>query len=110
MPRNAAIHPANGILNPLVLTLPALIFGTPVAWIAAVSAVGMVQGLLVHSQLPWRLGWAGRWIVNSPASHRLHHSKLPQYRDRNFGAQLILWDRLFGTWAEGTARPALVMA
>jgi sterol desaturase/sphingolipid hydroxylase (fatty acid hydroxylase superfamily) len=41
-------------------------------------------------------------ILNTPSAHRVHHGTQPQYLDKNYGAILMLWDRLFGTYqAEG---------
>ncbi|HWD58828.1 MAG TPA: sterol desaturase family protein [Stellaceae bacterium] len=39
------------------------------------------------------------WLLNTPSHHRVHHSANPQYRDKNFGGVLIVFDRLFGTFA-----------
>ena len=39
----------------------------------------------------------GRVFV-TPSSHRVHHGYNPEYIDKNFGAVLIIWDRLFGTY------------
>jgi alkylglycerol monooxygenase len=39
------------------------------------------------------------WVLVTPASHRLHHSADPTYFG-NYGAALIVWDRLFGTYRE----------
>lgn len=38
------------------------------------------------------------WL-NTPANHRVHHSTAEAHVDRNFGAVLMVWDRLFGTYA-----------
>lgn len=40
------------------------------------------------------------WIIITPYLHRVHHSTLRHEHDRNYGAVLSLWDRLFGTLAE----------
>ncbi|MBC7475015.1 MAG: sterol desaturase family protein [Candidatus Sericytochromatia bacterium] len=37
-------------------------------------------------------------IMITPAHHRVHHGTNPEYRDRNFGGTLIIWDKLFGTF------------
>lgn len=37
-------------------------------------------------------------IFVTPSSHRVHHGYNPEYIDKNFGAVLIIWDRLFGTY------------
>jgi len=37
-------------------------------------------------------------LLNTPANHRMHHSRAIEHRDVNLGAILMLWDRLFGTY------------
>ena len=39
-------------------------------------------------------------IIITPYLHRVHHSTLRHEHDRNYGAVLSLWDRLFGTLTE----------
>jgi sterol desaturase/sphingolipid hydroxylase (fatty acid hydroxylase superfamily) len=39
------------------------------------------------------------WILNTPSAHRVHHGSNPEYLDKNFGGIVILFDRLFGTYA-----------
>jgi sterol desaturase/sphingolipid hydroxylase (fatty acid hydroxylase superfamily) len=39
------------------------------------------------------------WVLNTPSHHRVHHASNPEYRDKNFGGVLIVFDRLFGTFA-----------
>jgi hypothetical protein len=31
--------------------------------------------------------------------HRLHHATAPAYHNKNFTFDLVIWDRLFGTYA-----------
>ncbi|MCX5744112.1 MAG: hypothetical protein NT062_16610 [Proteobacteria bacterium] len=38
-------------------------------------------------------------MLNTPSHHRVHHGKNVPYLDKNHGGVLILWDRLFGTFA-----------
>ena len=38
-------------------------------------------------------------FIMSPFQHQIHHSDDPAHFDKNFGAKLSLWDRLFGTLA-----------
>jgi sterol desaturase/sphingolipid hydroxylase (fatty acid hydroxylase superfamily) len=58
-----------------------------------------------HSRLPARFapGRLGSVLV-TPLHHHLHHS--PEGQRANFGANLMLWDRLFGTAREPLAYPA----
>jgi sterol desaturase/sphingolipid hydroxylase (fatty acid hydroxylase superfamily) len=65
------------------------------------SIFNVLNHYLIHSELRTTYGWFGRWIFISPIAHRVHHSRLPQYWDKNFSVSLVLWDRVFGTWVEG---------
>ena len=52
---------------------------------------------LRHSHL-W-LSWGDKvenWLI-SPAQHQIHHSDAKEHYDKNLGAALAIWDRLFGT-------------
>jgi sterol desaturase/sphingolipid hydroxylase (fatty acid hydroxylase superfamily) len=40
-------------------------------------------------------------VFNTPANHRVHHHLEGEGQQRNFGAALIVWDRLFGTFVRG---------
>lgn len=39
------------------------------------------------------------FILNTPAHHRVHHGANHEYVDKNYGGVLIVWDRLFGSFA-----------
>jgi hypothetical protein len=41
--------------------------------------------------------WIGRWVLQSPAMHRIHHPTAVKNHDKNFGATFVFWDILFGT-------------
>jgi len=51
-----------------------------------------------HTQLIGKLGWLERIFV-TPSHHRVHHSSNIAYLDKNYGDVLIIWDKLFGTYA-----------
>ncbi|MCD0449789.1 sterol desaturase family protein [Actinocorallia sp. API 0066] len=44
-------------------------------------------------------------VLNTPSHHRVHHASDREYLDRNYGGILIIWDRLFRTFAPERARP-----
>lgn len=58
-----------------------------------------VNQYLCHSNLTTDYGWVGRWLLVSPRMHRLHHATAPEYYNKNFTFDLVIWDRLFGTYA-----------
>lgn len=86
-------HPLNAVVDPIWRGLPLIFLGVSADQAAWVLIIAMAQGFVAHSRLPWSLA---PWLVG-PREHGLHHSALPQYRDRNFGGQLLIWDHLFGT-------------
>ena len=98
--RNQPIYMA---FNPLIDTTAVALIASP--W-PVFPAVFLFHQLLVHSVVPWSWGALGRWVVVPPSAHAIHHSHDPRFYNRNFGATLIVWDRLFGTWASSTVHRA----
>ena len=45
--------------------------------------------------LPKRLDRALRWVIVTPAMHKVHHSRWQPETDSNYSAFLSIWDRLF---------------
>lgn len=50
-----------------------------------------------HSNIKAHLGWASLVVVG-PQVHRIHHSRLPEHRDKNFAGLFPIWDSIFGTY------------
>ncbi|XP_073340917.1 alkylglycerol monooxygenase [Pagrus major] len=80
------------------------IFYMPLALVAppAIFAVHIQLNLLyqfwIHTELINDLGPL-EWIFNTPKHHRVHHGRNLYCIDKNYGGILIIWDRLFGTFA-----------
>ena len=53
--------------------------------------------ILAHANVRLRLGPLTGWVVG-PQVHRIHHSRLPPHRDRNFAQSFPVLDRLFGSY------------
>lgn len=51
---------------------------------------------LCHSNVRTNFGPL-RYILVTPQSHRVHHSRQGEHFDRNFGLTFSIWDHLFGT-------------
>ncbi|MEA2900777.1 MAG: hypothetical protein QOH36_664 [Actinomycetota bacterium] len=83
----------------LALWVPLLGFH-PIAF-AAMGALVLMMGQLQHTELVRRRTPLD-WVFVTPAAHRVHHGSNPEYLDTNFGSMLIVWDRLFGTYAVET--------
>jgi sterol desaturase/sphingolipid hydroxylase (fatty acid hydroxylase superfamily) len=75
----------------------ALIGFHPLA-IAAVLGANLAYQFFIHSELVPRLGPL-EWILNTPTHHRVHHACNETCLDKNYGGTLIVFDKLFGTFA-----------
>ncbi|NEQ54693.1 MAG: sterol desaturase family protein [Leptolyngbya sp. SIO3F4] len=76
----------------------------PVA-IATTLGINLLYQFWIHTELIPKLGWL-EWAFNTPSHHRVHHAANPEYINRNYGGVLIIFDRLFGTFAaERSNRP-----
>jgi alkylglycerol monooxygenase len=64
----------------------------------AVAGIHLLIAFWHHTRLINKLGWVEKIFV-TPAHHRVHHGVNPQYLDKNFSEFLIIWDRIFGTYA-----------
>jgi sterol desaturase/sphingolipid hydroxylase (fatty acid hydroxylase superfamily) len=78
--------------------------GVPPLVFASVNAINTLYQFWIHTELVGKLGWLEEWL-NTPSHHRVHHAVNPQYLDRNYGATLIVWDRLFGTFEREGENP-----
>ena len=81
--------------------VPMAVLGAPVESYLLVGVVKQVVDHFQHSMVGWRYGWIGRWLIYSPVGHRIHHSKMEEHWDLNYGNIIPLWDRIFGTWYAG---------
>ena len=56
-------------------------------------------GILVHTRAIKKLPAWIEYIFVTPSHHRVHHASNVPYLDKNMGMLLIIWDRIFGTFA-----------
>ncbi len=87
---------------PLFLVLGLL--GLPPHIYLVSKSVSSLYQFWIHTELIDRMGPLGK-VLNTPSHHRVHHAINDEYLDRNYGAILILWDRLFGTFEPERAQP-----
>ena len=84
----------------------AFVFFLPLAWIgfhplaiAGVLGLGLLYQFFLHTHLDVSLGPL-EYVLNTPRHHRVHHATNETCLDRNYGNVLIVFDRLFGTFAK----------
>jgi sterol desaturase/sphingolipid hydroxylase (fatty acid hydroxylase superfamily) len=82
------------------------LFLIPVCWIGFdpravmfMFAANLLYQFWLHTEAVGNLGFLEK-IFNTPHHHRVHHAIEPEYLDRNYGGVLIIWDKLFGTFAQ----------
>lgn len=65
--------------------------------------------LVTHANLalPPRVDRVVRWLLVTPTMHRIHHSVRVGEQRSNYGFNLSLWDRVFGSYAAGHRDPTL---
>ena len=78
--------------------LPLMVVGFPPAMVVMFSGYSLIYQFFIHTETVGRLGPL-EWVLNTPSHHRVHHAVNPRYLDRNFGGVLIVWDRMFGSFA-----------
>ena len=82
-----------------IFYLPLALLGFPPLMFLTLNAANTLYQFWVHTRLVGKLGPI-EWVFNTPSHHRVHHARNPQYIDKNHAGTLIIWDRLFGTFAE----------
>jgi alkylglycerol monooxygenase len=90
---------STGFLFEWVFYVPLFVVGFPLEVLLTVGAANLIYQFWVHTQFVQRLG-ALDYIFVTPSNHRVHHAQNERYIDKNYGGILILWDRLFGTFAD----------
>lgn len=83
----------------LLFALPLVLLGFHPAMIAICGGFNLIYQFWIHTEAIDRMP---RWfeaVMNTPSHHRVHHATNPRYLDRNYAGVLIIWDKLFGTFA-----------
>ncbi len=88
-----------GFLVSWVFYIPCFLLGIPAEVFVTVGSAHLIYQFWIHSRHIPKLGFLERFLVTA-SNHRVHHARNPGYVDTNYGGLLIIWDRLFGTFAE----------
>ena len=89
----------------LLFWVPLPLLGMPPWMIFTSFSVNLIFQFFVHTERVDRLPAPIEFVFNTPSHHRVHHASDPDYLDKNYAGILIVWDRMFGTYAEETHRP-----
>lgn len=89
-----------GLLSGNVLFfLPLIWLGFHPITVLTGLSLNLIYQFWIHTELVPKLGPL-EWFFNTPSHHRVHHASNRDYIDRNYGGVLIVFDRLFGTFAQ----------
>ncbi len=97
-------HPLEILLS-MGIKIPAvLVLGAPPGAVLLFEILLNGFALFAHANLglPSRFEHLLRYAVVTPEMHRIHHSVLREEHDSNYGFQLSIWDRLFGSYRHAT--------
>jgi alkylglycerol monooxygenase len=98
---------STGQLFGWIFYVPMALAGVPPIVFVAVAAIDLLYQYWVHTELIGRLGWLDRVFV-TPSNHRVHHGQNDYCIDKNYGGILIIWDRLFNSFADERADEKIV--
>lgn len=98
-------HPLEIALSLVVKMAAVLLLGAPVLAILIFEVLLNATSIFNHSniKLPIKLDRLLRTCIVTQAMHRIHHSQVVRETDSNFGFNLSIWDRLFGSYIEEAA-------
>lgn len=86
-------------LHKYVFWLPLPLLGFDPLMIFTMMSVNLFYQYWLHTELIGRLPAWFEFLFNTPSHHRVHHASNIAYLDRNHGGVLIIWDRIFGSFA-----------
>jgi sterol desaturase/sphingolipid hydroxylase (fatty acid hydroxylase superfamily) len=79
--------------------IPAGLIGVPPYIILFCQTIGLIYQWPLHTERVGKLPKPIEFIFNTPSHHRVHHGSNNPYLDKNYAAILIVWDRMFGSFA-----------
>jgi len=74
--------------------------GFPPLMMMMMMSISLIYQYWVHTELIRKLPRWFEFIFNTPSHHRVHHASNVRYLDQNHAGILVIWDRMFGTFAE----------
>lgn len=100
----ARFHPIEILLSLGIKFAAIAALGVPPVAVVLFEIILNGMAMFNHGnlRLPGVVDQVLRWFVVTPDMHRVHHSVRTNEMHRNFGFNLSIWDRIFGTY---TAEP-----
>jgi sterol desaturase/sphingolipid hydroxylase (fatty acid hydroxylase superfamily) len=80
------------------------LLGFEPAMIITMKSVSTVYQFWLHTEKIKKLPTWFEAFFNTPSHHRIHHSSEVEFLDKNHGGNLIIWDKMFGTFQPETRK------
>jgi sterol desaturase/sphingolipid hydroxylase (fatty acid hydroxylase superfamily) len=98
-------HPGESLMRYAAMGAMVVVIGPSAAAFAIYRAASALNGLVEHSNIraPSWLDGLLSLVTTWPHMHKVHHSRVREQTDTNFGNLLSVWDRLFGTFTPSSA-------
>jgi len=93
-------HPIEILLSMLIKMAVVALLGVPALAVILFEIIlnGMAMFNHANVRLPLRFDAILRLVLVTPDMHRVHHSIIRRETNSNFGFNLSIWDRIFGTY------------
>jgi sterol desaturase/sphingolipid hydroxylase (fatty acid hydroxylase superfamily) len=103
----ARFHPIEIILSMLIKFSVIAVLGAPAAAVLVFEVLLNATAMFNHGnvKLPGGIDSGLRLLLVTPDMHRVHHSTDNAEANSNFGFNLSVWDRLFGTYRPAARLP-----
>jgi sterol desaturase/sphingolipid hydroxylase (fatty acid hydroxylase superfamily) len=103
----ARFHPIEIILSMLIKVSVIAVIGAPAAAVLLFELLLNATAMFNHGnvKLPGAVDPLLRLVLVTPDMHRVHHSTDHAEANSNFGFNLPVWDRLFGTYRPAARLP-----
>jgi len=98
---NLTVGARNNILHVFyrfLFWMPLCFLGFHPIMVMTIDSLCTTQQFFLHTQKIRKL-WLLDYVIGTPSNHRVHHGSNEQYIDKNYGAFLMIWDHLFGTFS-----------
>ncbi len=96
----ARFHPLEIILSMVIKLSVIAALGPPAVAVLIFEVLLNTLAMFNHANARLPLGFDRvlRRVIVTPDMHRVHHSVIPRETNSNFGFNLSIWDRCFGTY------------
>lgn len=93
-------HPIEILISMLIKMATVVLIGAPAMAVVIFEVILNGMAMFNHSNIRLPKTWdvVIRTLLVTPDMHRVHHSVIKRETNSNYGFNLSIWDRLFGTY------------